>query len=144
MIVGIELIWYWSASSCCASVSTLANVMSGCFSEARSKTGANRTHGPHHDAQKSTRTMPSPTVCSKFSDVNATVVIAVLRSMLGTQPITSYPLPAFPTRYPAPWTRGPAHVHLRRRLCLLHVLRPLHRAPHPHPGDGAGLAVRRS
>src|SRR4051794_37019342 len=38
-------------------------------------------HGPHHDAQKSTRTMPSwVTTCSKSCSVR--VVVAMLRSLL--------------------------------------------------------------
>ena len=36
MIVGMELMLNFAASSCCASVSTLPKAMSGCFSEERS------------------------------------------------------------------------------------------------------------
>ena len=60
------------ASSCSASVSTLANVDVGLSSLDASKTGANERHGPHHDAQKSTRTMPSSlTVDSNWSVVRS-------------------------------------------------------------------------
>ena len=41
-----------------ASVSTLPNTMSGCFSEAASYTGANTLHAPHQVAQKSRMTRP--------------------------------------------------------------------------------------
>src|SRR5699024_5104442 len=57
-------------SSWLASVSTLPKVTSGCSSEVASKIGPKRLHGPHHSAQKSSRTMPSlPTVSWKFSPV---------------------------------------------------------------------------
>ena len=66
----------WPASSCSASVSTLPNVMSGLASDAASKTGPNCLHGPHHSAQKSTRTMPSPvTVSSKDWAVSSRVLM---------------------------------------------------------------------
>src|SRR5690606_29239229 len=66
--VGIEVICAAAASPCSASVSTLANTMSACCSDACSKIGANIRHGPHQDAQKSTRTMSlSLMVRSKFS-----------------------------------------------------------------------------
>src|ERR1039458_3040124 len=49
-----EMLNCW-ASSVSASVSTLPNTASVYFSDARSKTGANMRHGPHQEAQKSTR-----------------------------------------------------------------------------------------
>ena len=48
------------ASSGSSSVLTFAKVMSGLASAAFSKTGAKRMQGPHQEAQKSTRVMPSP------------------------------------------------------------------------------------
>jgi hypothetical protein len=74
--VGIDVTPYSCASSVSASVSTLANVASACFSLAFSKTGANWRHGGHHVAQKSMRTMPSPTVASWVSRVIVTVATA--------------------------------------------------------------------
>jgi len=59
------------ASSCWSSVSTFPKTMSPCCSEAASYIGANCLHGPHQDAQKSRRTMPSLTVSLKFSMVMA-------------------------------------------------------------------------
>ena len=59
------------ASACSASVSTLANTTSGLASDAFSNVGANWRHGPHHSAQKSTRTMSlSATVFSNASAVS--------------------------------------------------------------------------
>src|SRR5918912_2261222 len=55
---------YICDSSGSASVSTLAKTASSLRSETRSKIGANWRQGPHHDAQKSMRTMPSLTVWS--------------------------------------------------------------------------------
>ena len=53
-------------SSCSASVSTLAKVISGWPLEASSKIGPKVLQGPHHSAQKSTSVMPSLfTVASK-------------------------------------------------------------------------------
>jgi len=57
MSVGIEEMPAAPARARSASVSTLRNVTSWCFSEAFSKTGANMRHGPHQAAQKSTSTM---------------------------------------------------------------------------------------
>ena len=58
------------ASACSASVSTLPKTMSGCFSDDAPKIGANWRHGPHHAAQKSTRTISLSTiVCSKVAAV---------------------------------------------------------------------------
>src|SRR5579862_1221725 len=45
-----------AASSCSASVSTLANTTPSCLLETSSKTGANIRQGPHQLAQKSTST----------------------------------------------------------------------------------------
>src|SRR6266567_2858281 len=65
--VGMDEILNCWASTVSASVSTLPNTASECFSDARSKTGANMRHGPHQEAQKSTRTMSAPpTTDSKF------------------------------------------------------------------------------
>src|SRR5699024_2553937 len=66
------------ASSWLFSVSSFAKVISSCSSEALSKTGAKRLHGPHHSAQASTIVMPSPmVVSSKFSLVTSTVAITI-------------------------------------------------------------------
>ncbi|MOA28329.1 hypothetical protein D3C78_1492620 [compost metagenome] len=71
--VGMERILKWAASSCSSSVLILANTMSPCFSAAASKIGPNDLHGPHHGAQKSRITMPSPsTVSLKVSAVTFT------------------------------------------------------------------------
>src|SRR4051812_6251739 len=76
--VGIERIAKCAASSCCSSVLTLANTMSACLSEADSNTGAKPLHGPHHGAQKSTKTMSLPvTTSSKLSLVRSIVAIHV-------------------------------------------------------------------
>lgn len=88
------------ASCWLASVSTLAKVMSGLSSDADSNTGAKLRHGPHHAAQKSTRTMPSPfTVVSKVSSVSSVV------AMWGTTVATSAPFPAPGGRTVAPCCR---------------------------------------
>src|ERR1035438_6598737 len=64
------------ASSRSASVSTLANTISGYSTDAASKTGANVRHGPHHDAQKSTSTMSfDDKTSSKFFAVRLTVAM---------------------------------------------------------------------
>src|SRR5699024_9751652 len=71
------------------SVSSLAQVLSSCASEACSKTGAKRLHGPHHSAHASTMVMPSPiVVSSKFSLVTSTVAIFLLK--LRNFPLCSY------------------------------------------------------
>src|SRR4051812_18633124 len=63
-------------SSCSASVSTFANTMPAWVCEAASNTGAKLRQGPHHDAQKSTSTMPGPdTVSSKRSIPSSTVAM---------------------------------------------------------------------
>jgi len=73
---------YW-ASSCCSSVFTLANTMSGCSSETSSKVGPNCMQGPHQEAQKSTITVSfSVTIDSKLSLVNATVAIGFAPVMI--------------------------------------------------------------
>lgn len=59
MRVGIDEMPAEAERACSASVSTLAKVISGYFSEAFSKIGPNIRHGPHQAAQKSTRTIPS-------------------------------------------------------------------------------------
>src|ERR1039457_4238848 len=51
--VGIEVIRAAADRPPWSSVSTLPNVMSGCFSLAAWKTGANIRHGPHQDAHQS-------------------------------------------------------------------------------------------
>src|SRR5437764_594790 len=77
--VGMEVMLKVAATSGCASVSTLPNTASGCFSDAFSKTGPNIRHGGHHSAQKSTRTRSPPvTVELKFSAVSSTVAIVCL------------------------------------------------------------------
>ncbi len=76
--VGIERMPAAAASCCSASVSTLPKTMSGCVSEAASNTGAKARHGPHHAAQKSTRTMPSEvTVSWKEAAVSAVEAMVV-------------------------------------------------------------------
>src|SRR4051794_37067983 len=78
----------YMADNCCwSSVSTFANLMSGCCSEDCSKTGANWRQGPHQDAQKSMSTVPSATVSLWFSRVR--VEVAMLDS-------TAPPLMTFP------------------------------------------------
>ena len=80
--VGMDAMLKVAATSGCASVSTLPNTASGCRSEAFSKTGPNIRHGPHHAAQKSTRTRPPPvTVELKFSAVSSTVAIICLLAL---------------------------------------------------------------
>ena len=69
-----------AASSGSASVSTLANVMSACASEAASNTGPKVRHGPHHAAQKSTSTMPSSSMSSSKVLV---VAVTVAMDLLG-------------------------------------------------------------
>src|SRR5215469_17312170 len=79
MSVGIDEIPNDAAKSRCASVSTLPNTASGLRSDARSNTGPNILHGPHHDAQKSTSTSPpSSTTDSKFALVSSTVAMLYL------------------------------------------------------------------
>src|SRR6516162_9064560 len=104
--VGIEEIPSAPASSGWASVSTLPNTASAWVPDARSNTGPNMRHGPHHAAQKSTSTSPSPLVtASKFADVSSTVA---MESSSPRQRGTLIPLgvstaahkPAFPL---APW-----------------------------------------
>src|SRR5450756_2730864 len=74
--VGIEVMPIPPASSCSASVSTFACTMSACFADDVSKMGPNMRHGPHHEAQKSTSTMPLPSmVCSKVSADSSTVAM---------------------------------------------------------------------
>ncbi len=82
MMVGMAWIWNWPANSGWASVSTLPKVMSGVLLR-RALVDRREPHGTGHTttAQKSTRTMPSLAFSSKFSDVNATVVIVLLRSL---------------------------------------------------------------
>src|SRR2546429_1663444 len=72
--VGMDLMPAAAEISCSASVSTLANTMSGCASDACSNTGANLLHGPHQPAQKSTSTISCPlTVSQKVSPVSSFV-----------------------------------------------------------------------
>src|SRR5689334_12147482 len=71
-----------AASSCCASESTLPKTMPPCFSDAASNTGAKPLQGPHHDAQKSTRTMSFlVTTSSKLSFVSSTVAIKTSKKL---------------------------------------------------------------
>ena len=77
--VGMDAMLKAAASSGSASVSTLPNTASECRSAAFSKIGPNIRHGPHHAAQKSTRTRPpSVTVEWKLSAVSSTVAISCL------------------------------------------------------------------
>ena len=49
--------------------------------------GANARHGPHHSAQKSSRTTPCPTVASKFASFTESqraAVIAFLEAVIET------------------------------------------------------------
>ena len=78
--VGIEVIWAAAESPPWSSVSILPNVMSGCFSLAAWKTGANIRHGPHQVAHQSMSVIPGlVTVSSNLSLVTATVFIFFLR-----------------------------------------------------------------
>src|SRR5215470_10468900 len=105
MRVGIDVIPKEAASSCCASVSTLLNTASGCCSETRSKIGANIRHGPHQDAQKSTRARSAPAITvSKFSAVSSTV--AMISSSVPPGTIDTYRGMETVTR-PQPFPRGP-------------------------------------
>src|SRR6476620_8038132 len=66
-----------AASLGAAAVSTWACTTSGWLCEDRSKTGAKARHGPHHDAQKSIRTMElSAIVVSESAAVRLLIVIA--------------------------------------------------------------------
>src|SRR5674476_178669 len=70
--VGIDVMLASWARYCSASVSTLPNTMSGLAVAAASNTGAKLRHGPHHEAQKSTRTMsPSAIVVSNVVSVSS-------------------------------------------------------------------------
>src|SRR5689334_14992694 len=76
MSVGTELMPAVAANDEFSSMSTLANTMSGCLSDAASKMGPKLRHGPHHVAQKSTSTMvPCVTTCSNVSAVSVCVAI---------------------------------------------------------------------
>ena len=75
--VGIDVMPASAASCCSASVSTLEKTTSGCFSETAEYVGPNCLHGPHHSAQKSTRTMSlSSTVDANCSPVMSTVAMS--------------------------------------------------------------------
>src|ERR671911_1870031 len=95
---------YIAASSRWSSVSTFANVTSECSSDAFSKTGANRLHGPHHSAQKSIRTMPSATVSSWFSRVMVSVAIWGFAPRVGWTRFSTQPRNG---RFPAHASRRP-------------------------------------
>ena len=74
--VGIEPIRAAADSSGWSSVSTLPKVMSGCWSLAAWKTGANIRHGPHQEAHQSTSVIPGfVTVSSNVSMVSAMVLM---------------------------------------------------------------------
>ena len=76
--VGMEPIRAAAESSNWSSVSILPNVISGCFSLAAWKTGANIRHGPHQEAHQSTRVIPGlVTVSSNVSLVSVMVLILV-------------------------------------------------------------------
>src|SRR5712672_1381872 len=97
--VGMEVMLKVAATSGCASVSTLPNTASGCFSEAFSKTGPNIRHGGHHSAQKSTRTRPPPvTVELKFSAVSSVVAIVCLLAVNTRRGIDNGGSPNIPSR----------------------------------------------
>src|SRR2546421_6460913 len=75
--VGMDLMPAAAEISCSASVSTLANTMSACVSDACSNTGANLRQGPHQPAQKSTSTISCPlTVSQNVSPVSSCVAKA--------------------------------------------------------------------
>src|SRR3954467_2341836 len=86
----MDRIWAAAANSCSASVSTLANTTSGCFSEAALKVGAKARHGPHHEAQKSTSTKSLPLTVS--------LNCAPVRSWVVTFGLTPARGPLFPGR----------------------------------------------
>lgn len=103
--------------------------MSGLSSAADSKTGAKLRQGPHQEAQKSTRTMPSPvTVVSKLSLVSSIVLmveptVATLRVFPGVASLGG------PRPGPGPFgTVGATHGGCARRST--HVDSPHeHRVP---------------
>src|SRR5690349_12375139 len=96
--VGMEVMLKVAATSGCASVSTLPNTASGCFSDDFSKTGPNIRHGGHHSAQKSTRTRPFPvTVELKFSAVSSTVAIVCLLAVNTRRGIDNDARPKIPS-----------------------------------------------
>ena len=69
MIVEIECMFAMAASCCSASVSTLACTISRCACDDLSKTWVKARHGQHHDARKSTSTMPLPTMVDPKSAI---------------------------------------------------------------------------
>src|SRR5215472_3414073 len=109
MRVGMDVMPKEAASACSASVSTLAKTASGCCSETRSKIGANIRHGPHQDAQKSTRARSAPAITvSKFSAVSSTVAMVQL-------PPRCRPAPSIPYGV---WNRAvPATIPSRSNRC---------------------------
>src|SRR5450755_4558866 len=112
--VGMEVIWAAADSPPWSSVSTLPNVMSGCFSLAAWKTGANIRHGPHQDAHQSISVIPGPvTVSSNVSSVTATVLIFVLRLADGRY--TPGGITPFGTRYSRPRQPQPNEKDRRTR-----------------------------
>src|ERR1035437_4295185 len=96
MSVGIDRMPNELASSNWVSVSTFANTVSGCCSEAASYTGAKALQGPHHDAQKSTNTVSfARSTSSKFSFVSSIVAISFSLSRCSHCP-TAIPRGVFP------------------------------------------------
>ena len=72
----MELMCAAWASALSASVSTFPNTTPSCLVDAASKVGANARQGPHHAAQKSTRTTGlSVTVVSNVAAVRFWVVM---------------------------------------------------------------------
>src|SRR5690349_11148183 len=78
--VGIDTTWKSRAVPGLASTSIFATVSAPAFSAAiSSRTGAIILHGPHQDAQKSTRTgvLLERTSCENESSVTATVALVL-------------------------------------------------------------------
>src|SRR5215472_928893 len=137
MRVGIDVMPNACARSGCASVSTLAKTRSPCFSEARSKIGPNIRHGPHHDAQKSTRARSAPpTTSSKFSAESSTVATNDLRPC-GDRTLRYPPGHEPALRYPHSRT-GHALVRIRGRGPLRQPARHGHHAVYRCGGPDCG------
>src|SRR5438034_7053725 len=126
--VGIERIRKCSASSCCSSVFTLANRMSGCRTAAAAKTGAKARQGPHHGAQKSITANAWPSIDSaKFSFVSSrTAVVSVAMACLCIA-VTSDQAEAAapPASLPSRRSRLPTPEQKRKDAVLLGVLQEL-------------------
>src|SRR5690606_30737930 len=84
-IAGIEVIWYCIARFGFSSTFSLRMVILSGFSDwISSRTGETMRHGPHHSAQKSTRTGPSAwsTSCSQVASVVALAVMKLSLSVV--------------------------------------------------------------